>query len=150
MVEQLALIGVGLTPFQRTQRYFSGLVLHRQQSYTPDCKWSNRAEFINGRAEIEAFLLHKWQQELEYRLVKELWAFHQNRIAGRFADEWHDAVGDWFRSYGNENWEFDGKGLMRRRIACINDMRIQPAERKLFWPLEHLLDNHPGLSDLNF
>ena len=118
-------------------------------SYTPDCKWRNRTEFINGRAEIEAFLVRKWQQELEYRLVKELWAFHQNRIAVRFAYEWHDAAGDWFRSYGNENWEFDGEGLMRLRIASINDMRIQPAERELLWRLGRRPDDHPGLSDLN-
>jgi uncharacterized protein len=117
-------------------------------SYTPDCKWRNRAEFVNGRSEIEAFLVRKWRQELEYRLVKGLWAFHQNRIAVRFAYEWHDAAGDWFRSYGNENWEFSDEGLMHRRFASINDMRIEHAERKLLWPLGRRPDDHPGLSDL--
>jgi uncharacterized protein len=117
-------------------------------AYTPESAWRNRSEFINGRAEIEAFLTRKWQTELEYRLIKELWAFHQNHIAVRFAYEWHDASGAWFRSYGNENWEFDAEGLMQRRIASINDVPITPAERKFHWPQGRRPDDHPGLSDL--
>ena len=117
-------------------------------AYTPDCRWRNRSEFINGRADIEAFLARKWQQELEYRLVKQLWAFHQERIAVRFAYEWHDAAGTWFRSYGNENWEFDAEGLMQHRFASINDLRIEPGERKFLWPLGRRPDGHPGLSEL--
>lgn len=117
-------------------------------AYTPDCRWRNRSEFINGRAEIEAFLARKWKQELEYRLVKQLWTFHQERIAVRFAYEWHDAAGTWFRSYGNENWEFDNEGLMQQRFASINDLRIEPGERKFLWPLGRRPDDHPGLSDL--
>ena len=117
-------------------------------AYTPDCRWRNRSEFISGRVEIEAFLARKWQQELEYRLVKQLWAFHQERIAVRFAYEWHDAAGRWFRSYGNENWEFDEEGLMHHRFASINDMGIEPTERKFLWPLGRRPDDHPGLSDM--
>ena len=117
-------------------------------AYTPDSMWRNRAEFVQGRAEIEAFLTRKWNRELDYRLIKEVWAFHDNRIAVRFAYEWRDDSGQWYRSYGNENWEFDGDGLMRRRLASINDLRITEAERKYHWPLGRRPDDHPGLSDL--
>ena len=117
-------------------------------AYTPDSVWRNRAEFLRGRAEIEAFLTRKWLRELDYRLIKEVWAFHDNRIAVRFAYEWHDAAGAWFRSYGNENWEFDEAGLMRKRIASINDLAIAAADRKYHWPLGRRPDDHPGLSDL--
>lgn len=117
-------------------------------AYTPDSLWRNRAEFITGRAEIEAFLSRKWARELEYRLIKELWAFTGNRIAVRFAYEWHDDSGNWFRSYGNENWEFAENGLMHRRFACINDLPITAAERKFHWPQGRRPDDHPGLSDL--
>jgi nuclear transport factor 2 (NTF2) superfamily protein len=116
--------------------------------YTVDSRWRNRAEFVNGRAEIEAFLTRKWSREIDYRLIKELWAFTDNRIAVRFAYECHDDSGNWFRSYGNENWEFDEKGLMRQRFACINDLPIQESERKYHWPLGRRPDDHPGLSDL--
>lgn len=119
-------------------------------AYTPDSQWRNRAEFINGRAEIEAFLTRKWARELDYRLVKELWAFTGNCIAVRFAYEFHDDDGTWFRAYGNENWEFDNDGLMRRRIASINEHPIQQSDRKLRWPLGRRPDDHPGLSDLGF
>jgi nuclear transport factor 2 (NTF2) superfamily protein len=119
-------------------------------AYTPDSQWRNRAEFINGRAEIEAFLTRKWARELDYRLVKEFWAFTGNRIAVRFAYEFHDDSGTWFRAYGNENWEFDGEGLMRRRVASINEHPIQQSDRKLLWPLGRRPDDHPGLSDLGF
>ena len=117
-------------------------------AYTPDSVWRNRAEFLQGRPAIEAFLSRKWQRELDYRLIKELWAFHDNRIAVRFAYEWRDDSGNWFRSYGNENWEFDGDGLMRRRIASINDLPIAERERKYHWPLGRRPDDHPGLGDL--
>ena len=117
-------------------------------AYTVDSLWRNRAEFLRGRDAIAAFLARKWQRELDYRLIKELWAFHDNRIAVRFAYEWHDDSGNWFRSYGNENWEFDHDGLMRRRIASINDAPIAPAERKFHWPLGRRPDDHPSLSDL--
>lgn len=117
-------------------------------AYTADSVWRNRAEFPIGRDEIKAFLKRKWAKELEYRLIKELWAFDGNRIAVRFAYEWHDAAGDWFRSYGNENWEFDSNGLMARRFASINDLSIHPQERKFFWPQGRRPDDHPGLSDL--
>jgi nuclear transport factor 2 (NTF2) superfamily protein len=117
-------------------------------AYTPDSTWRNRAEFIQGRAEIEAFLRRKWSRELDYRLVKELWTFHEDRIAVRFAYEWHDDSGNWFRSYGNENWEFDASGLMRRRLASINDLPIREAERLLRWPVGPRPEGHPGLSDL--
>jgi uncharacterized protein len=117
-------------------------------AYTPDSRWRNRAEFIQGRAEIEAFLARKWARELNYRLIKELWAFHDNRIAVRFAYEWRDDSGQWFRSYGNENWEFDASGLMRLRIASINDAPIAEADRKFRWPQGRRPDDHPGLSEL--
>lgn len=119
-------------------------------AYTEDSVWRNRSEFINGRAEIVAFLTRKWARELEYRLIKELWCHHENRIAVRFAYECHDASGAWFRCYGNENWEFDAEGLMRRRIASINDLPIAEADRKFHWPLGRRPDDHPGLSDFGF
>lgn len=118
------------------------------QAYSIDSRWRNRAEFIVGRDRIEAFLERKWSRELEYRLIKELWAFRENRIAVRFAYEWRDDSGNWFRSYGNENWEFDEQGLMRLRIASINDLSISAADRKFHWPLGRRPDDHPGLSDL--
>lgn len=117
-------------------------------AYTPDSTWRNRAEFLNGRAEIEAFLTRKWNRELEYRLIKELWTFGGNRIAVRFAYEYHDDSGHWFRAYGNENWEFDENGLMRRRIASINDYPIAESDCKFRWPLGRRPDDHPSLSDL--
>ena len=117
-------------------------------AYTPDSTWRNRAEFLEGRAEIEAFLTRKWNRELEYRLIKELWTFGGNRIAVRFAYEYHDDSGNWFRAYGNENWEFDEHGLMRRRIASINDLPIAESDRQFRWPLGRRSDDHPGLSDL--
>jgi uncharacterized protein len=117
-------------------------------AYTEDSLWRNRAEFIAGRAEIEAFLRRKWARELDYRLIKELWAFHDNRIAVRFAYEWRDDSGHWFRSYGNENWEFDGEGLMRLRIASINDLLIAESERKYHWALGRRPDDHASLSAL--
>ncbi|WP_026191197.1 nuclear transport factor 2 family protein [Methylosinus sp. LW4] len=117
-------------------------------AYTPDSRWRNRAEFIVGRDQIEAFLGRKWSRELDYRLIKELWAFRENRIAVRFAYEWRDDSGAWFRAYGNENWEFDEHGLMRLRIASINDLAIVDADRKFHWPLGRRPDEHPGLSDL--
>ena len=118
------------------------------QAYTPDSRWRNRSEFPVGRAQIEAFLTGKWDKELEYRLIKELWAFTENRIAVRFAYEWHDADGNWFRSYGNENWEFDAEGYMAVRHASINDVPITEEERKFRWPQGRRPDDHPGLSDL--
>jgi nuclear transport factor 2 (NTF2) superfamily protein len=117
-------------------------------AYTEDSRWRNRAEFINGRAEIVQFLTRKWSGELDYRLIKELWAFEGNRIAVRFAYEWNDDSGNWFRSYGNENWEFDEHGLMQKRYASINDLPIKQADRKFRWPLGRRPDDHPGLSDL--
>jgi nuclear transport factor 2 (NTF2) superfamily protein len=117
-------------------------------AYSPDSEWRNRAEFFSGRDAIRAFLVRKWNRELEYRLIKELWACHGNRIAVRFAYEWHDDSGSWFRSYGNENWEFDERGYMRRRIASINDLPIAASERKYHWPLGRRPDDHPGLSAL--
>jgi nuclear transport factor 2 (NTF2) superfamily protein len=117
-------------------------------AYTPDSAWRNRAEFFSGRKAIVEFLQRKWAKELEYRLIKEIWAFHDNRIAVRFAYEWRDDSGHWFRSYGNENWEFDENGLMRRRIASINDLPIAETERKYRWPLGRRPDDHPGLSEL--
>ena len=117
-------------------------------AYTPDSEWRNRAEFVIGRAQIVSFLTRKWSRELDYRLIKELWAFRDERIAVRFAYEWHDDSGNWFRSYGNENWEFDEGGLMRLRIASINDAPISVAERKYHWPLGRRPDDHPSLSDL--
>lgn len=117
-------------------------------AYTPDSQWRNRSEFPRGRAEIIGFLTRKWARELDYRLIKELWAFRENRIAVRFAYEWHDSSGQWFRSYGNENWEFDINGLMHRRFASINDLAIAESERKFRWPLGVRPESHPGLSDL--
>lgn len=117
-------------------------------AYTIDSIWRNRTEFLQGRTEIEQFLKRKWTKELDYRLIKELWAFHDARIAVRFAYEWHDGSGNWFRSYGNENWEFDMNGLMKRRIASINDLPISEQDRKFHWPLGQRPDNHAGLSDL--
>jgi len=118
--------------------------------YTVDSRWRNRSEFVNGRPDILAFLKRKWTNELEYRLIKELWAFDGNRIAVRFAYEWHDSAGNWFRSYGNENWEFDENGFMRERRASINDLPIEEAERKFHWPLGRRPDEHPGLSEFGF
>jgi nuclear transport factor 2 (NTF2) superfamily protein len=117
-------------------------------AYTIDSRWRNRSEFLHGREEIVAFLTRKWQRELEYRLIKELWAFDGARIAVRFAYECHDAAGQWWRSYGNENWEFDENGLMRVRHASINDLAIAESERLFYWPLGRRPDDHPGLSDL--
>ena len=117
-------------------------------AYTPDSMWRNRAEFLQGRKEIVAFLTRKWNREQDYRLIKELWAFEGSRIAVRFAYESHDDSGNWFRSYGNENWEFDPNGLMRRRHASINDLRIAETERLFHWPLGRRPDDHPALSAL--
>lgn len=117
-------------------------------AYTVDCQWRNRSEFPSGRDAITAFLERKWARELDYRLIKELWTFGDNRIAVRFAYEWHDSAGQWFRSYGNENWEFDASGLMQRRIASINDLAIAASERKFNWPLGARPAGHPGLSEL--
>lgn len=117
-------------------------------AYTLNTQWRNRAEFISGREEARQFLARKWANELEYRLIKELWAFTDNRIAVRYAYEWHDDSGNWFRSYGNENWEFDEDGLMARRFACINDLPIKELERKFRWSLGRRPDDHPGLSEL--
>lgn len=117
-------------------------------AYTADSFWRNRAEFVRGRSEIVAFLARKWARELDYRLIKELWGFRENRMAVRFAYEWRDDSGSWFRSYGNENWEFDEKGLMRRRFASINDLPIREADRKYHWPLGRRPDDHASLSDL--
>ena len=119
-------------------------------AYTPDCVWRNRAEFVAGRAEIVALLTRKWARELDYRLIKEVWAHDGNRIAVRFAYEYHDDSGQWFRAYGNENWEFDADGLMRRRIASINEHPINAADRKFHWPLGRRPNDHPGLSDFGF
>ena len=117
-------------------------------AYTPDSQWRNRSEFITGRADIIAFLTRKWARELEYRLIKEVWAFQENRIAVRFAYEWHDAHGQWFRSYGNENWAFDEAGLMCRRLASINDLPISAKDRLFHWPSGPRPEGHPGLSAL--
>jgi nuclear transport factor 2 (NTF2) superfamily protein len=117
-------------------------------AYTVDSVWRNRAELFAGRDAIVQFLRRKWTRELDYRLIKELWAFGDNRIAVRFAYEFHDDSGNWFRAYGNENWEFDEQGLMRRRLASINDLPIAVAERKYHWPLGRRPDHHPSLSDL--
>ena len=119
------------------------------QAYTLDSRWRNRAEFLHGRADIEAFLTRKWQREREYRLTKELWAFAGDRIAVRFAYEWHDEHGAWFRSYGNENWKFDRHGLMRTRIASINDLPIREDERRFRWPLGRRPDEAPSLGALD-
>ncbi len=117
-------------------------------AYTAESRWRNRSEFLQGRSQIETFLTQKWQREQDYRLIKEIWAFRNDRIAVRFAYEWHDDSGQWFRSYGNENWEFDEFGLMRLRLASINDGPINAAERKYFWPLGRRPDDHPSLSEL--
>jgi nuclear transport factor 2 (NTF2) superfamily protein len=117
-------------------------------AYSSDSVWRNRAEFFAGREAIIQFLTRKWNRELDYRLIKELWAFQGNRIAVRFAYEWHDDAGNWFRSYGNENWEFDDDGYMQRRIASINDLPIKESERKYHWPLGRRPDEYPGLSAL--
>jgi len=117
-------------------------------AYTDDSLWRNRSEFLQGHAEIVTFLTRKWARELEYRLIKELWTFSENRIAVRFAYEWHDDSGTWFRAFGNENWEFAADGRMRRRIASINDMPIAERDRLFHWPLGARPDDHPGLSDL--
>ena len=119
-------------------------------AYSEDTRWRNRAEFVSGRADVEAFLARKWARELDYRLIKELWAFTETRIAVRFAYEWHDDSKNWFRSYGNENWEFNEAGLMTHRHASINDLPIKESERKYHWPLGRRPDDHPGLSDLGF
>ena len=117
-------------------------------AYSLDTRWRNRAEFANGREQARALLDRKWKKELEYRLIKELWAFTDNRIAVRYAYEWRDDAGNWFRSYGNENWEFGPDGLMVNRYACINDLPIQERDRKFHWPLGRRPDEHPGLSEL--
>jgi nuclear transport factor 2 (NTF2) superfamily protein len=117
-------------------------------AYTVDSVWRNRAEFLSGREEIVEFLRRKWARELDYRLIKELWAFYEARISVRFAYEWRDDSGSWFRSYGNENWEFDADGLMLRRIASINDLPLKESDRKYRWPLGRRPDGHPGLSEL--
>lgn len=117
-------------------------------AYTENSHWRNRAEFFSGRTAIAEFLRRKWTREMEYRLIKEVWAFTDNRIAVRFAYEWRDDSNNWFRSYGNENWEFDAHGLMRRRVASINDQAITESERKFRWPQGQRPDDHPGLSDL--
>ena len=148
--------------FHMRARYYSvvfqGLGMHAKGGgHAKNCfalwtwrPWRNRSEFVNGRQEIVAFLTRKWAKELDYRLIKELWAFTGNRIAARFAYEWHDDSGNWFRSYGNENWEFDNDGLMALRRASINDLPIKETERKYHWPLGRRPDDHPGLSDLGF
>ena len=118
------------------------------QVYTPDTRWRNRAEFPVGREQVHAFLVRKWARELDYRLIKELWACDGARIAVRFAYEWHDDSGHWFRSYGNENWEFNEQGLMTRRFASINDLPIRESERLMHWPLGRRPDDHPGLTEL--
>jgi len=117
-------------------------------AYSVDSRWRNRAEFINGREQIVAFLTRKWSRELDYRLIKELWAFTEDRIAVRFAYEWHDDSGQWYRSYGNENWHFDQNGLMMRRYASINDLPIKDSERLFHWPRGRRPDDHPSLSEL--
>ena len=117
-------------------------------AYTPDSRWRNRSEFLTGRDEIVTFLARKWAKELDYRLIKELWAFTDDRIAVRFAYEWHDDSGNWFRSYGNENWAFDAEGLMRARFASINDLPIKETQRKYHWPLGRRPDGHSGLTGL--
>jgi nuclear transport factor 2 (NTF2) superfamily protein len=117
-------------------------------AYSADSRWRNRSEFLTGRQEIQEFLTRKWARELEYRLIKELWAFADDRVAVRFAYEWHDDSGQWFRSYGNENWEFDADGLMRRRHASINDLPIADSERLYAWPAGRRPDDHPGLTEL--
>lgn len=117
-------------------------------AYTPDSLWRNRAEFVTGREAIEGLLARKWAREMDYRLVKELWAYTENRIAVRFAYEYRDDSGTWYRAYGNENWEFDADGLMRRRIASINEHPIEESDRKFHWPLGRRPDDHPGLTEM--
>ncbi|AEK56812.1 conserved hypothetical protein [Acidithiobacillus caldus SM-1] len=117
------------------------------RAYTEDTVWRNRTEFLSGRSEVKDFLVRKWKKEVDYRLIKELWGFRNNRMAVRFAYEWHDDSGNWYRSYGNELWEFAEDGLMKRRIASINDLPIKESERKYRWPLGRRPDEHPGLSD---
>ena len=117
-------------------------------AYTEETEWRNRTEFIHGRGQVVEFLRRKWRKELDYRLKKELWGFRGNRIAVRFEYEWHDDSGQWYRSYGNENWEFDGRGLMCRRLASINDLPIRESDREFHWPLGRRPDDHPSLSDL--
>ena len=117
-------------------------------AYTVDSQWRNRAEFINGRKEIAEFLTRKWEKELDYKLIKEVWAYSDNHIAVRYAYEWHDDSGNWFRSYGNENWEFSPEGLMQRRFACINDLPIKESERKFTWEGDVRPDDFPSLSEL--
>lgn len=117
-------------------------------AYTLDTQWRNRAEFPKGREEVVQFLIRKWSKEIDYRLIKELWAFTENKIAVRFAYEWRDVTGHWYRSYGNENWQFNAEGLMAIRHASINDLQIIESERKFHWPLGRRPDEHPGLSDL--
>lgn len=117
-------------------------------AYATNSRWRNRAEFVTGHDAIVAFLARKWQRELDYRLIKELWAFGDDRIAVRFAYEWHDDSGNWFRSYGNENWAFNADGRMHHRFACINDAPMESTDRKFFWPLGRRPDDHPSLSDL--
>ncbi|MFF0077487.1 DUF1348 family protein [Streptomyces sp. NPDC005494] len=119
-------------------------------AYTPDSRWRNRSEWVTGREEIVAFLTRKWAGELDYRLIKELWAYTDDRIAVRFAYEWHDGAGNWFRSHGNENWEFDDSGLTRTRHASINDVPIEESARRYRWPLGRRPDGHPGLGELGF
>ncbi|MDR7268301.1 nuclear transport factor 2 (NTF2) superfamily protein [Pelomonas saccharophila] len=118
------------------------------QVYTEDTRWRNRAEFLAGREQVKEFLARKWARELDYRLIKELWIHDSHRIAVRFAYEWHDDSGQWFRSYGNENWEFNDAGFMQRRFASIKDLPIAATDRKFFWPLGRRPDDHPGLSEL--
>ncbi|MFA7413174.1 MAG: nuclear transport factor 2 family protein [Rhizobium sp.] len=117
-------------------------------AYSPDSRWRNRADFVTGREEIVTFLTRKWTRELDYRLIKEIWAFRENRIAVRFAYEWHDDARNWYRSYGNENWQFDADGLMTHRHASINDLPIKEGDRLFHWPLGRRPDDHPSLSDL--
>lgn len=119
-------------------------------AYTLDTKWRNRIHFVSNREEAKQFLTAKWEKELDYRLIKELFAFRDNLISVRYAYEWHDKSGDWFRAYGNENWVFDENGLMKERYASINDLPIKEEDRKYFWPLGRRPDDHPGLSDLGF
>ncbi|WP_455844745.1 nuclear transport factor 2 family protein [Pantoea agglomerans] len=116
--------------------------------YSEDTRWRNRSEFVNGRAEVVTFLQRKWIKELDYRLIKELWAWHEDKLAVRFAYEWHDDSGNWFRSYGNENWHFGADGLMIQRFACINDLPISADQRLFHWPVGMRPDDHPGLSEL--
>ncbi|XXN65621.1 DUF1348 family protein [Enterobacter ludwigii] len=116
--------------------------------YSEDTRWRNRSEFVNGRAEVVTFLQRKWVKELDYRLIKELWAWHEDKLAVRFAYEWHDDSGNWFRSYGNENWHFAADGLMIQRFACINDLPIKAEDRLFHWPAGTRPDDHPGLSEL--